>query len=105
MNATKTKTKPMTAMAKAAIAMLKAEAYDCGGDDRWVFAGRYENGCDELVDAGLCQRHPKGLMIYSNTRRTLTSDGSVIGKQMYRLNHAGKHYAEGRVEELKESAP
>ena len=86
--------KKQTAMANAAIAMLEAEAYDCGGDDRWVFAGRHEAGCGQLVDAGFCTRHPKGLLVYSRICRTLTSDGSVVAKCAYRLTQSGKEYAE-----------
>lgn len=83
-----------TRMEKAAIAMLERGCYFCGCDGRWCFAGRHEDGCEDLVRAGMCDRHPKGLMVYSMVYATLTSNGSSVGKQMYRLNRAGKEFAE-----------
>lgn len=87
--------KPTTSMRKAALALLSAHGFDGGaGGEGWYFAGRFESACDDLVDAGLCERHPNGLIIFSSTKATLTSSGSAVGKQVYRLTAKGKEQAE-----------
>lgn len=91
MRTTKTKLSPMS---KAALAMLSAGAYDCGGDDRWCFAGAFEVGCVELVKARFADTHPRGLGTFSYRAATLTTAGRTERRTMYRLNSAGRSYAE-----------
>jgi len=91
MSTTKTKLSPMS---KAAIAMLNAGAYDCGGGGRWCFPGAFEMGCVELVKARFADTHPNGLGTFSHRAATLTTAGKLERRAMYRLNSAGRSYAE-----------
>lgn len=90
----KTTRPKLSRMSKAAIAMFNAGAYDCGGDDRWCFPGAFESGCVELVKARFADTHPNGLGTFSYRAATLTTAGRLERRAMYRLNSAGRSYAE-----------
>lgn len=90
-----TKVRPITKSMKTAASLLLKKECVPSHNQKFYFAGRYEAACHELVELGLCIRHPKGLMIYSQTNSTLTREGSTIGRQCYSLTKGGVRFAKG----------
>lgn len=96
------KGRKLSVLERAAVVLLVRGCYaggraDGGGGvgDGFAFAGRYEAQCYELEKLGHVERHPRGLMTYSSVAATLTSSGSAVGRQVYRLTEKGVAYAQG----------